>query len=92
MYLFFLCCGLEPSSSSASLRLPSQTQRYQCFVYKCVSKKHLKMSLETRVSDQLVEILDFSDQFTSQFLASLAHKCSSVNEIIEKLVAHTLSM
>ncbi len=50
------------------------------------------MSLETRVSDQLVEILDFSDQFTSQFLASLAHKCSSVNEIIEKLVAHTLLM
>ncbi|XP_046445714.1 pre-mRNA-splicing factor ATP-dependent RNA helicase DHX16-like [Daphnia pulex] len=43
------------------------------------------MSLETWVSDQLIEILDFSDRYTSQFLTSLAHKSSSVNELIEKV-------
>ncbi|XP_057370593.1 pre-mRNA-splicing factor ATP-dependent RNA helicase DHX16-like [Daphnia carinata] len=43
------------------------------------------MNLETWVSDQLIEILDFSDRYTSQFLASLAHKSSSVNDLIEKV-------
>ncbi|KAI9565872.1 putative pre-mR-splicing factor ATP-dependent R helicase DHX16-like [Daphnia sinensis] len=43
------------------------------------------MSLETWVSDQLIEILDFSDRYTSQFLTSLAHKSSSVNDLIEKV-------
>ena len=43
------------------------------------------MSLETWVSDQLIEILDFSDRYTSQFLTSLAHKSASVNDLIEKV-------
>ncbi|KAK4018855.1 pre-mRNA-splicing factor ATP-dependent RNA helicase DHX16 [Daphnia magna] len=43
------------------------------------------MSLETWVSDQLIEILDFSDRYTSQFLTSLAHKSSSANDLIEKV-------
>lgn len=43
------------------------------------------MSLETWVSDQLMEILDFSDRYTSQFLASLAHKSSSVDHLIEQV-------
>lgn len=43
------------------------------------------MSLETWVSDQLIEILDFTDRHTSQFLTSLAHKSSSVDDLIDKV-------
>ena len=43
------------------------------------------MSLETWVSDQLIEILDFSDRYTSQFLTSLAQKSRSVDDLIEKV-------
>ena len=37
------------------------------------------------VSDQLIEILDFSDRYTSQFLTSLAHKSGTVSELVEKV-------
>ena len=43
------------------------------------------MSLETWVSDQLIEILDFSDRYTAQFLASLAQKSTSVDDLIAKV-------
>lgn len=43
------------------------------------------MSLETWISDQLIEILDFSDRYTSQFLASLARKSTSTSDLIEKV-------
>ena len=43
------------------------------------------MSLETWVSDQLIEILDFSDRYTAQFLTSLAQKSNSVDDLIAQV-------
>lgn len=43
------------------------------------------MSLETWISDQLMEILGFSDRYTAQFLFSIAQKSISVDDLIEKV-------
>lgn len=43
------------------------------------------MSLETWVSDQLIEILDFSDRYTAQFLTSLAQKSTSIDDLVAKV-------
>lgn len=43
------------------------------------------MSLETWVSDQMMEILQFSDRYIAQFLSSLAQKSTSVDELIAKV-------
>lgn len=43
------------------------------------------MSLETWISDQLMDILDFSERHVSQFIASLAHKSSSPSDLIAQV-------